>query len=95
MSKLFIDDKAIEFMKKALAKENAQAMRIFISGGGCCKQFEIAPVKKALKGDVTYTQGGVKVHIEKELVSSTVSIGIKFDEQKGLIIDFELDQENL
>ena len=89
MSKLFIDDRAIEFIKKALAKENAPAMRIFISGGGCCKQFEMAPVKKALAGDVTFTQGGITVHIEKELADNTEYIGIKFDEQRGLLVELE------
>ncbi len=89
MSKLFIDDRAIEFIKKALAKENAPAMRIFISGGGCCKQFEMAPVKKALAGDVMFTQGGITVHIEKELADNTEYIGIKFDEQRGLLVELE------
>lgn len=89
MSKLFIDDRAIEFIKKALAKENAPAMRIFISGGGCCKQFEMAPVKKALAGDVTFAQDGLTVHIEKGLADNTGYIGIKFDEQRGLLVELE------
>jgi Fe-S cluster assembly iron-binding protein IscA len=89
MSKLFIDDRAIEFIKKALAKENAPAMRIFISGGGCCKQFEMAPVKKALAGDVTFTQDWLTVHIEKGLADNTEYIGIKFDEQRGLLVELE------
>ena len=89
MSKLFIDDRAIEFMKNALEKEKAKAMRLFISGGGCCKQFELTPAKKALAGDVTFRQGDVTIHIEKELVDNTSAIRIGFDEQKGLIIDFE------
>ncbi len=89
MSKLFIDDRAIKFIKKALAKENAPAMRIFISGGGCCKQFEMAPVKKALAGDVTFTRGGITVYIEKGLADNTEYIGIKFDEQRGLLVELE------
>ena len=89
MSKLFIDDKAIEFMKEALAKENTPSMRVFISGGGCCKQFEIAPVKKALAGDVAYTQGGITIYVEKEIVDNTRAIEIRFDEQKGLTINFK------
>ncbi len=89
MSKLFIDSKAIEFMKKALAKENVPAMRIFISGGGCCKQFEIAPVKKALAGDITYRQSGITVHVEKGLDDNTKAIEIRFDEEKGLTIDLD------
>jgi Fe-S cluster assembly iron-binding protein IscA len=85
MSRLFIDHNALELIKKELAKENAPAMRIFTSGG-CCNRFEIAPVKKALAGDVTIMQGGVKVYMEKELAESASAIEIKFDEKKGLII---------
>ncbi len=88
MNKLFIDDKAIEFISKALAKEIAPAMRIFISGGGCCKQLEITPVKKALAGDVTCIQDGIKVHIEKQIADNTEYIKIMFDEEKGLLIYF-------
>ncbi|MCX9010663.1 MAG: hypothetical protein OIN66_06015 [Candidatus Methanoperedens sp.] len=89
MSKLFIDDKAIEFIKKALAEENKPAARLFVSGGGCCKQFEITPVGKALAGDVTFRQGGVTVHIEKELADVAQSISIRSDEKRGLLIEFE------
>lgn len=35
MSRFIIDDKAVEFIKETLKKEDAQAVRIFISGGGC------------------------------------------------------------
>jgi Fe-S cluster assembly iron-binding protein IscA len=89
MNNLFIDDRAIEFMKKALVSEKASAARIFTSGGGCCKQFELTTVKKALNGDVTFKQGGVTVHIEKEIAQNISSIWIKFHEQKGLLIEFE------
>lgn len=89
MNNLFIDDKAIEFMKKALESEKAQAMRIFTSGGGCCKQFELTPVQKALAGDVTFRQGGVSVYIEKDIADNVDSIRVKFDEHKGLLIEFE------
>lgn len=89
MNNLFIDDGAVEFMKKAIESEKASAMRIFTSGGGCCKQFELTPVKKALSGDVTFWQGCIAVHIEKEIVQNTGSIWIKFDERKGLLIEFE------
>ncbi len=89
MTRLLIDDKAIELMKKALAKENAKAMRIFMSGGGCCKLFEIAAVKKALTGDITFRKNEITIYIEKELVDNTSIIEIKFDEQKGLLIDFK------
>jgi len=89
MNNLFIDDRAIEFMKKALESGNAQAMRIFTSGGGCCKQFELIPVNKALIGDATFRQGGVIVYIEKEIAQNTGSISIKSGEKKGLLIEFE------
>lgn len=85
MGRLFIDDNALQLIKKELAGENAPAMRIFTSGG-CCNRFEIAPVKKALAGDVAFMQDGIKVYLEKELAESTSSIEIKFDETKGLII---------
>ena len=89
MNKLFIDDKAIQFMINAQAKDKAPAMRLFISGGGCCKQFEINSVKKALAGDVTYTQGGITLHIEKEIADNSNSIEIILNEKKRLIINFE------
>lgn len=88
MSKLIIDNRAIEFIKQALAKEDAKAIRIFTSGGGCCKQFEISPVEKALAGDVSYDQGGITVYVEKDIVDNTSSIEIKFDENRGLLIEF-------
>ncbi len=88
MNKLFIDDRAIVFIKDELAKENASAIRIFTFGGGCCSRFQLAPVNKALAGDVTYLKDGVTVHIENEIAENTGSIWIKFDEQKGLLIEF-------
>jgi len=94
MTKLSIDDNAIELIKKELLKENASAIRIFTGGGGCCKRFEMAPVKKALAGDVTYERGGIKVYIEKELAESPSGIYIRLDEQRGLIIEFQ-DQLSL
>ena len=89
MNHLFIDDRAIEVMKKALVSQKASAARIFTSGGGCCKQFEFTPVKKALTGDVTFKKGSVTVLIEKEIAQNIDSIWIRFDEQKGLLIEFE------
>jgi Fe-S cluster assembly iron-binding protein IscA len=86
MGKLFIDDNALELIRKELAAENAPAMRIFTSGG-CCARFEITPVKKALTGDVIYNQGRINVYIEKELAENASVIEIKFDEKKGLIIE--------
>ena len=83
---LFIDDNALALIKKELLKENAPAMRIF-TRGGCCDRFELMPVKKPLAGDVTFMQGGIKVYVEKELAQSASIIDIKFDEQKGLIIE--------
>ncbi|MFZ3384024.1 MAG: hypothetical protein WA144_08875, partial [Candidatus Methanoperedens sp.] len=87
MTNLLIDDTAIELIRKELIKENAFAMRIFIGGGGCCKHFEIIPVKKALSGDVTFMQGGIRILVEKEIAQNTSGIRIKFDEHKGLLID--------
>jgi Fe-S cluster assembly iron-binding protein IscA len=89
MNKLLIDDRAIEFMKNTLVKDRAPSMRLFISGGGCCKRFEINSVKKALAGDLTCMQSGITLYIEKEIADSSNSIEIILDEKKGLIITFE------
>ncbi len=89
VTKLFIDGKAIEFMKKTLENEKSDAIRIFTGGGGCCKRFEIIPVKKPLSGDVAFVQEGFTVYVEKELVEDVSSINIRFEGQEGLIIDFE------
>ncbi len=88
MNNLFIDDRAIEFIKKVL-DEKASSIRIFTAGGGCCGRFELAPVNKALAGDVTFMQDGVTVHIEKEIADNTISLWIRFDEQKGLFMEFK------
>jgi Fe-S cluster assembly iron-binding protein IscA len=87
MTELLIDDTAIELIKKELTQENAFAMRIFIGGGGCCKRFEIIPVKKALAGDVAFMKSGLRILVEKEIVENTSAIGIKYDQHKGLLID--------
>ncbi len=86
MSNLFIDRKAIRLLKDALVKENADAVRIFTSGG-CCMRFEIMPVKKALAGDVTYRQDGIIVYIEKYIADKDIEI--RFDEGKGLQVSFK------
>ncbi len=91
--KLSIGKNALLLIKKELTAENAPAMRIFTSGG-CCSRFEIMPVKKPLAGDVTYSYGGIKVCIEKELDENASAIEIKFDEMKGLIIELA-NRENL
>ncbi len=87
MTDLLIDDAAIEIIKKELQKDDAFAMRIFIGGGGCCKHFEIIPVKKALTDDVSFIRGGLRILVEKELAQNTSKIEIKNDEHKGLLID--------
>ena len=87
MTELLIEDNAIELIKKELIKGNAFGVRIFIGGGGCCKHFEIIPVKKALTGDITFMRGGVRVLVEKEIAENTSGIRIKYDEHKGLLID--------
>lgn len=93
MTRLLLDSASVELLKKELAKENAPAMRIF-TRGGCCDRFEIMPVKKALAGDVTFMQGGIKIYVEKELAESASAIELKFNEQKGLIIELR-DKTNL
>ncbi|MFZ3167573.1 MAG: hypothetical protein WA130_08140 [Candidatus Methanoperedens sp.] len=87
MTKLLIDDTALELIRKELMKENAFAMRIFIGGGGCCKHFEIIPVKKALSGDIAFMRGGIRILLEKEIAQNSSGIRIKYDEHKGLLID--------
>jgi Fe-S cluster assembly iron-binding protein IscA len=87
MTELLIDDTAIEIIKKELQKDDAFAMRIFIGGGGCCKHFEIIPVKKALTGDVSFILRGLNILIEKELAQNSSKIEIKNDEHKGLLIN--------
>ncbi|MDO9517702.1 MAG: hypothetical protein Q7J10_06585 [Methanosarcinaceae archaeon] len=84
---LRIDDKAIAHLQQRLIDENANAMRIFVSGGGCCSRIEITPVENALAGDVTYERGGVAIHVDKALFEGTSSISIEFDEKKGLLIN--------
>jgi Fe-S cluster assembly iron-binding protein IscA len=87
MTDLLIDDTAIEIIKKMLKKDTASAIRIFIGGGGCCKHFEMIPVKKALTGDVSFTHKDLKIYVEKEIVDSSSRIEIKNDEHKGLLIE--------
>ncbi|MCZ7400627.1 MAG: hypothetical protein O8C61_00215 [Candidatus Methanoperedens sp.] len=87
MTDLLIDDPAIEIIKNELQKEDAFAMRIFIGGGGCCKHFEMIPVKKALAGDVTFIRGDLRIFVEKEIAQNSSTIEIKNDGHKGLLID--------
>jgi len=86
MTDLLIDDHSLEIIRKELQKDDAIAMRIFIGGGGCCKHFEIIPVKKALTGDITFIRGGLRIFVEKELAQNTSKIEIKNDEHKGLLM---------
>jgi Fe-S cluster assembly iron-binding protein IscA len=87
MNELFIDTTAIRIIKEEIIKENAEAVRIFVAGGGCCPRLEIAPVNNALAGDVTWNKGGITIYIEKHLADITSSIYIRFDEQRGLLVD--------
>ena len=87
MTNLLIDDPAVELLRNELLKEKAFAVRIFIGGGGCCKRFELIPVKKALAGDITFMKSGIRILVEKEIVDNTSGILIKYDEHKGLLID--------
>ena len=86
---LTIDDKSITHLQQRLIDENANAMRIFVSGGGCCSRIEITPVEKALAGDVTYERGGVAIHVDKALFEGTSSIRLEFDEKKGLLMNLD------
>lgn len=88
MTELFIDDNSIERIRKEFIKEDALAMRIFIGGGGCCQRFEIIPVRKELANDVVFIKSGLKILVEKEIAENVSSIRIKYDEHKGLLIDF-------
>lgn len=94
MGKLFMENEAVEFLKKTLEKERSSGVRIFAGGGGCCQWYEIAPVNNPLSGDVTFDQYGIKVHIEKELVNNARTIEIKFDENNGLRIEFKDQDKN-
>jgi uroporphyrinogen-III synthase len=86
MSDLFIEDDAVQVIKDELAKAEKKAVRIFISGGGCCPRLEIRPMDGALSGDVTYHKNGITFHIEKELVLHSSSINVRFNEKRGLLI---------
>ena len=85
-----IDDKAIGYIQQHLRDENSKAMRIFISGGGCCARLEITPVEKALAGDATYERNGVILYVDKAVIEGASSIEIGFDEKRGLLIDLNL-----
>jgi uroporphyrinogen-III synthase len=85
-SDLFIEDDAVQVIKDELAKTEKKAVRIFISGGGCCPRLEIRPMDGALSGDVTYHKNGITFHIEKELVLHSSSINVRFNEKRGLLI---------
>lgn len=89
MGELIIDDRAIELIHEVLSKENAEAVRIFTSGGGCCKRFEISPVKKPLAGDVPYQFDETTVFVEKDLVTDTQTIEVRLDEKRGLLIELK------
>ncbi len=84
-----MDNRSIDLIKERIKKEKVQAMRIFIAGGGCCKRPEIIPVGKALAGDAIYECNGIRIYIEKGLAENSLAIEIKFEEQKGLIIEFQ------
>lgn len=86
MSGLFIEDKAVQIIRDKLATENKKAVRIFITGGGCCPRLEIRPVEKALSGDVTFTKNDITFYVEKDLVDYSSSINIIFHENRGLLI---------
>jgi uroporphyrinogen-III synthase len=86
MSDLYIEDNAVQVIKDELAKAEKKAVRIFISGGGCCPRLEIRPMDGALSGDVTYHKNGITFYIEKDLVLHSSSINVRFNEKRGLLI---------
>ena len=86
MSDLFIEDDAVRVIKDELTKAEKKAVRIFISGGGCCPRLEIRPMDAALSGDLTYHKNGITFYIENDLVLHSSSINVRFNEKRGLLI---------
>ncbi|MCL7415217.1 MAG: hypothetical protein M8349_04040 [ANME-2 cluster archaeon] len=86
MTELIIDDKAIEFIKAELEKENSPAVRLSVTGGGCCQQLGIATVEKEIARDVKHIEKGVTFHVEKYLNDNTSSIDITFDDERKMLI---------
>ncbi|MBW6518587.1 MAG: hypothetical protein K0A89_11200 [ANME-2 cluster archaeon] len=86
MTKLIVDDKAIEFIRAELEKEQSPAVRLSITGGGCCQQLGIATVEKEIARDVKYIEKGVTFHVEKYLDSNASSIEITLDEERQMLL---------
>lgn len=92
MRDIVIDDEAVRVMRDYMDRENADALRVFIGGGGCCRWLEVAGVRGALAGDVTYEARGMTLHVDRALVEAASVMKISFDEQKGLLVDL-IDEE--
>ena len=87
MNEFHIDNRSLQIIKEELAEENADAVRIYMVGGGCCQRFEMALVHTAPDGDVQCKMGGVTFYVEKNLADTTSAIHIRFDKRRGLLID--------
>ena len=85
MTELIVDDKAIAFIKAELQRANSPAARLFVTGGGCCQQLDIAAVENEIARDIKYVKNGVTFHVEKYLDDNMASIEITFDEQRNIL----------
>lgn len=82
MTELLIDDGALQFIRDELDKENAPAVRLFVKGGGCCLQVDIAAVEKPLTRDTTIIQRGITFHVDRYLNDNMSSIELSYDPEK-------------
>jgi Fe-S cluster assembly iron-binding protein IscA len=87
MCEISVDADALGRLKEYMVEEGADAIRIFIAGGGCCRWVEVAAVRGALAGDVRYDVGGVTLYVERALVEGVSRLRIHLDEGKGLCMD--------
>ena len=85
MTELIVDDKAIAFIKAELERAHSPAARLFVTGGGCCQQLDIAAVEKVIDRDIKHVKNGVTFHVEKYLDDNTSSLEITFDEQREIL----------
>ena len=86
MTKLIVEDKAIAFIKAELEKEKSPAVRLSVTGGGCCQQLGIATVEKEIARDVKHIEKGVTFHVEKYLNDNASSIEINLDEERKMLM---------
>jgi Fe-S cluster assembly iron-binding protein IscA len=86
MTKLTVDDKAIEFIKAELEKEQSPAVRLSVTGGGCCQHLGITTVEKEIARDVKHIEKGVTFHVEKYLDDNASSIEIHLDDERKMLM---------